>query len=293
MTWPQTTPDPGSAPQAVPDPAAPNEAGADTGSAASADTGTVAVRRLGFGVDIGGTGIKGASVDLETGQLASERLRLKTPKKSTPENVAKVVAEVVAHFGWTEPIGATFPAPILGGVAMTAANVDKSWIGTDVSAVLTSATGRPCTALNDADAAGLAEVRFGAGRDVAGVVIMVTLGTGIGSAMFLDGKLVPNTELGHLEVNGKEAEKRASELVREREGLSWTKWAHRLTRYFETLERLFSPDLFIVGGGVSKEANKFLPLIAVRTRVVPATLLNEAGIVGAALAADTAKSTSS
>jgi polyphosphate glucokinase len=237
-----------------------------------------------FGLDIGGSGIKGAPVDLERGDLAAERVRLETPRPATPDAVAEVAAKVVRQFGWTGPVGATFPAVVQQGVARTAANVDRSWIGTDVAATLSSSIGAPVTALNDADAAGVAEMRYGAGRDVGGVVVLTTFGTGIGTAVFLHGRLLPNTELGHLEVDGHDAETRAADSVREREELSWEKWAKRVTRYLHTLENLLWPDLIILGGGVSKKSAKFLPLLDVRTRVVPAQLLNNAGIVGAALA---------
>jgi polyphosphate glucokinase len=238
-----------------------------------------------LGIDIGGTGIKGAPVDVKTGELIAPRERILTPHPATPDAVAEVVGELFRHFDWTGPAGATFPAVIKDGVARSAANVDPAWIGTDAAALFTKATSAPVTVLNDADAAGIAEMEFGAGQGRRGVVIMVTLGTGIGSALFLDGELVPNTELGHLEVRGKEAERRASEIVREREGLTWEKWAKRLHEYFVTLEALFSPDLIIIGGGVSKKAEKFLPFIKMRTELVPAQLQNEAGIVGAAVAA--------
>src|SRR5215471_16744717 len=238
-----------------------------------------------LGIDIGGTGIKGAPVDVEKGTLTADRYRLLTPKPALPAAVADVVAEVVAKFGGDGPVGATFPAVIRGGVAETAANVDKSWIGEDVAKRLGTAVGRPFVVLNDADAAGLAEMRFGAGRNKQGVVMMVTFGTGIGSAMFMDGVLVPNTELGHLELGGKEAEKRASEIVRETKSLSWKKWGARVDEYLRHLEMLFSPDLFIVGGGVSKKATKFFEFLKTRAPIVPAQLLNEAGIVGAGVAA--------
>ena len=238
-----------------------------------------------FGLDIGGSGVKGAPVDLHTGELAADRFRVATPSPATPAAVAGVVAEVVSHFDWTGPVGAAFPAVVKAGKAMTAANVDSGWVGIDISAVLGEATGNPVTAVNDADAAGVAEMAFGAGRGRQGVVIMATLGTGIGTAVFSNGRLLPNTELGHLELSGHDAETRASDSAREREGLSWEEWAHRLTRYFRHLEDLFWPDLIILGGGVSKKADKYLSLLQVRTEVVPATLLNNAGIVGAALAA--------
>jgi polyphosphate glucokinase len=242
-----------------------------------------------LGIDIGGTGIKGAPVDVERGTLAADRYRLLTPQPAEPAPVAEVVAQVVAKFESEGTVGATFPAVVRGGVAETAANVDKSWIGEGVAKAFERATGRPFVVLNDADAAGLAEMRFGAGRDKKGVVMMVTLGTGIGSAMFVDGVLVPNTELGHLELRGKEAEKRASESVRENKKLSWKKWGQRVDEYLTHLEMLFSPDLFIIGGGISKKATKFFQFLKTRAPVVPAQLLNEAGIVGAAVAADEAK----
>ena len=246
-----------------------------------------------LGIDIGGTGIKAAPVDVKTGELLAPRERILTPHPATPDAVVKVVAELFQHFDWTGPAGATFPAVIKDGVARTAANVDQSWIGTDAASLFTKATGAPVTVLNDADAAGIAEMEFGVGRGHRGVVLMLTLGTGIGSALFNDGSLVPNTELGHLEVRGKEAEKRASEIVREREGLTWDKYAKRLSEYFEVLEALFSPDLFVIGGGVSKKAEKFLPMIEIRTAIEPAQLQNEAGIVGAAVAASKARPASS
>jgi polyphosphate glucokinase len=242
-----------------------------------------------LGIDIGGTGIKGAPVDIERGTLAADRYRLLTPQPAVPAAVSDVVAQVVAKFGGEGTIGATFPAVIRGGVAETAANVDKSWIGEGVAKTFERAAGRPFVVLNGADAAGLAEMRFGAGRDKKGVVMMVTLGTGIGSALFVDGGLVPNTELGHLELRGKEAEQRASEIVRENRNLSWRKWGQRVDEYLRHLEMLFSPDLFIIGGGVSKKASKFFEFLKTHAPVVPAQLLNEAGIVGAAVAANEAK----
>jgi polyphosphate glucokinase len=240
----------------------------------------------GFGVDIGGSGIKGAVVDLDTGLLLVERHKLATPQPSTPDAVAQVVAQVTAHFGWDGPFGATFPAPVINGVARTAANVDPSWIDTDVEAVLGAATGCDVTAINDADAAGVAEAAFGAARDHDGLVIVTTLGTGIGTALLYQGVLIPNSELGHLEVDGHDAEVRASSGAREREELSWAEWAARLERYFEALERYLWPELFVVGGGVSRKADKFLDRIHLRTPIVVAELRNEAGMVGAARHAD-------
>jgi polyphosphate glucokinase len=239
----------------------------------------------GFGIDIGGSGIKGAPVDLSSGALSAERLRVPTPEPSTPAAVAEVVAAVVAHFRWTGPVGCTFPAVVRHGVVRTAANVDPAWIGTDIEELLRSATGLPIVGVNDADAAGLAETRYGAARDRRGVVIVTTLGTGIGTALLHDGNLVPNTELGHLEIEGRDAETRASDAARERNNLSWERWATRLQTYYRRLEDLFWPDLFVVGGGVSRKSDRFLPLLNLRTEIVPAQLRNQAGIVGAALLA--------
>ena len=236
-----------------------------------------------LGIDIGGTGIKGAPVDTRSGQLLADRHRILTPHPATPEAVSGVVGELATFFDWTGPSGATFPAIIKRGVAYSAANVDPAWIGTDAAALFSAAIGGEVTVVNDADAAGIAEVAFGAGKGRGGVVIMVTLGTGIGSALFVDGTLVPNTELGHLKMGKKDAEKRAAESVREEQGLSWKDWSARLDEYLVMVESLFSPDLFIVGGGISKKAEKFLPRLSISTEIVPAQLLNEAGIVGAAL----------
>ena len=243
-----------------------------------------------IGIDVGGTGIKGAPIDVTTGALAADRLRLLTPSPSTPERVAKVVAQIVEQLDVPGPLGLTVPAVVRHGVVETAANIDKAWIGTDAVGLFGTATGRAVAVVNDADAAGVAEVRFGAGAGHAssgngGVIIVVTLGTGIGSALFVDGVLVPNTELGHLPLHHGDAEQWAADSAREREDLSWKEWAHRLQRYFELLEQLFWPELIIVGGGVSKRSAKFLPHIDIRTALVPATLLNNAGIVGAALVA--------
>ncbi|MEU3750857.1 MULTISPECIES: polyphosphate--glucose phosphotransferase [Streptomyces] len=241
-----------------------------------------------FGVDIGGSGIKGAPVDLERGALAEERHKVLTPQPATPDGVAGCVVEVVDHFGWTGPVGVTFPGVVTGSTVRTAANVDKSWIDVDAGTLLSERLGGlPVTVLNDADAAGVAEMTFGAGRGRKGTVILLTLGTGIGSALFVDGRLVPNTELGHLELKGHDAEKRASTKAREDEDLSWEHWAkRRLTKYLAHVEMLFSPELFIIGGGVSRKPEKFLPLIeGIRAEIVPAELQNNAGIVGAAMAA--------
>jgi polyphosphate glucokinase len=242
----------------------------------------------GFGVDIGGSGIKGGLVDLEAGALDGERLRITTPQPSTPDAVADVVAEIVEKFNWDGPVGVTLPCVIKHGVAHSAANVDKAWIGTDAAALFAERLGRPTdqvVVLNDADAAGIAEMRFGSGVDRDGLVVLLTFGTGIGSALFLDGKLVPNTEFGHLEVDGHDAEKRAAASVKEDKGLTWAEWTPRVSRYINVLEDLIWPDLVIAGGGVSKKAEKWLPLLEVRTEVVAAALKNDAGIVGAAVAA--------
>jgi polyphosphate glucokinase len=239
-----------------------------------------------FGIDIGGTGIKGAIVDTSTGKLVTKRTRILTPRPSTPDAVADVVAKLVSDAGWHGPVGATFPAVIQHGVARSAANVDPSWIGTDVDACFTKSTGSATDVyvLNDADAAGIAEARFGAAKGVSGVVILLTFGTGIGSALLFDGTLVPNTELGHLELDGHDAEKRAAASVREDNKMSYKEWAKRVQRYMSHVERLFTPDLFVVGGGVSKNADKWVPLLELHTPVEPAQLLNNAGIVGAAIA---------
>jgi polyphosphate glucokinase len=240
-----------------------------------------------FGIDIGGTGIKGAVVDIATGQLVTPRTRIPTPQPSTPDAVAAVVATLLANADWHGLVGATFPAIIQHGVARSAANVDKSWIGTDVDACFTKAAGggTEVIVLNDADAAGIAEARFGAAKDVAGVVILLTFGTGIGSALLIDGTLVPNTELGHLELDGHDAETRAAASVRDEAKMSYRKWAKRVNDYMSHVEALFTPDLFVVGGGVSKDADKWVPLLELHTPVKPAELLNDAGIVGAAIAA--------
>ncbi len=239
----------------------------------------------GFGVDIGGSGIKGCLVDLEAGALVGERIRVETPKPSVPEAVYDVVSGIVSSFGWTGRVGCTYPGVMKKGVAHTAANMDPSWIGTDVDAGLTALVPGSVETLNDADAAGLAEMRYGAGRGHDGVVLLLTFGTGIGSALFVDGHLVPNTEFGHIQVDGEDGERRASAAAREREDLSYPAWAARVDRYLDVLEAGVWPDLIIVGGGVSKKAHKWVPLLSTRTPVVPAQLQNDAGIVGAALAA--------
>lgn len=242
-----------------------------------------------LGIDIGGSGIKGAPVDLSDGTFTRERFRVDTPQPSKPKAVAKVLAQVVEHFGWDGPVGVTYPGVVVDGVTMSAANVSKRWIGLEARALIADATGRETTLLNDADAAGIAEMRLGAGRGRRGTVVVLTLGTGIGSALFTDGVLVPNTEFGHLRIDGEDAEVRAAAKAREEEDLSWKKWAKRLSVYLAHLEALISPSLIIVGGGVSKKSEHFIPLIkGVRAEIVPARLVNNAGIVGAAMAAEAA-----
>ena len=243
-----------------------------------------------LGIDIGGSGIKGAPVEVKRGVLAAERYRIPTPQPSTPDAVADTVAKIVKHFRWKGPVGCTFPSVVKRGIVYSAANVDKSWIGVDGRKILQKKTGCPVLLINDADAAGLAEMEFGAGRGHQGVVFVITLGTGIGTAIFVNGELLPNTELGHVGMRVRkggfvEAEEYASDRIRKEKKLSYKKWARRVNEYFDELEALFSPDLFILGGGVSKKHDEFLPLLKTRAHVVPAQLLNEAGIVGAALAA--------
>jgi polyphosphate glucokinase len=239
----------------------------------------------GLGIDIGGTGMKAAPVDLATGELVADRYRIDTPKPANPEAMAVVVRELVEHFEWTGPVGVGFPAVVRKGVVESAANIDESWINVDADAVFTAATGLAVHMINDADAAGLAEIRFGAGRGRNGVVMMLTFGTGIGSGLFIDGILVPNTELGHLELDGFDAEHRAAASARDRDQLNWPEWAERVQRYLRHVERLFSPDLFIVGGGASKQSGKWLKHVHIATDIVPAQMANNAGIVGAALSA--------
>ena len=237
-----------------------------------------------FGLDIGGSGIKGAPVETESGELLGDRIRVPTPEAATPDEVVRAAVEVVSRSGWEDPVGCGFPGVVKEGVVHTAANVAHEFIGFDLQTRLQKELGMPVRIVNDADAAGLAEMRWGAGRGVEGVVLMLTIGTGIGTALFIEGKLVPNTELGHIEIQGKEAELWAADRIRKVEDLSWKKWARRVEEYFQKMEALLWPDLIIVGGGVSKKSEKFLPRIETRTRVVPAEMLNEAGIAGAALA---------
>jgi polyphosphate glucokinase len=240
-----------------------------------------------LGIDIGGSGIKGAPVDTGQGKLLAERVKLETPHPAVPDTVAKVVAQLVEAFSWTGPAGITFPGVVVNGVTHTAANLDPAWVGLDTRALFSEATGLSPALINDADAAGLAEMRFGAGAGQQGTVLMLTFGTGIGSALFRAGILVPNTEFGHIEIRGKDAEHRASERAKEEHDLSWEKWAERVDEYLQHMEGLTAPDLIIIGGGISRKADKFLHLLSgLRATVVPASLHNDAGIVGAALAAD-------
>jgi len=256
--------------------------------AQDAPTGRANPANLGFGVDIGGSGVKGAVVDLDTGILVGDRIKILTPQPSTPEAVAKTVAQIVEQAGWSGPVGVTLPSVVTGGVARTAANIDKSWIDTDARALFTQALGgRQVSVLNDADAAGIAEDRFGAAKDTEGVVVLLTFGTGIGSAVLHNGVLLPNTEFGHMEVDGKEAEHRAASSVKERNDLSYKQWAKEVSRVLVRFENLLWPDLFIAGGGISRKHEKWIPLLTNRTPVVPAELRNAAGIVGAAYAAKT------
>ena len=239
-----------------------------------------------FGIDIGGTGIKGAPVDLATGKLLSERKKVATPRPATPDAVTEVVKEVTQSFGWTGITGATFPGVVLNGIVRSAANVDKTWIGTDAAALFAKAIGIDVAVLNDADAAGIAEMTFGAGVGVKGSVLMLTFGTGVGSALFTDGVLVRNTEFGHIEIRGKDAEKRAAESAKLEHDWGWKDWTERVSEYLQRVEALISPNLIIVGGGISKESDKWVPMLTgIQAKIVPAALQNDAGIVGAAMAA--------
>lgn len=240
-----------------------------------------------LGIDIGGSGIKGAIVDTETGELVSERVRYDTPQPSKPEAVIPVVHQLVQDLNYTGPIGVGFPAIVIQGVTRSAANVDDGWINYPAAQKIAEATGCQVIVRNDADVAALAEVRFGAGKGQMGTVMVFTIGTGIGSAMFVDGKLVPNMELGHVYLPGqkKDVEFYATDRIRKEKELGWKTWGKRLNRYFQFIEGLFSPELIIIGGGVSKKHEKFLPYIEVQAKVIPAALRNEAGIVGAALTA--------
>jgi polyphosphate glucokinase len=239
-----------------------------------------------LGIDIGGTGMKAAPVDLETGKFAADRVKIATPRPAVPDAVAEVVQKLVEAFSWSGPIGCTFPGVVTNGVTRTAANLDPAWIGLDARALLCKAAGQDIRLINDADAAGVAEMTFGAGKGEPDTVFMVTFGTGIGSALFVDGILVPNTEFGHLEIRGKDAEERASERAKVAHEMSWKHWAKNVNEYLDHIEALLSPQLVIVGGGISKQSEKFLPLMTgLQTRVVPAAMYNDAGITGAAMSA--------
>ena len=237
-----------------------------------------------FGIDVGGSGIKGAPVDTASGELVAERIRIKTPRPATPQAMVATAAEVVKQSGWDGPVGCGFPAVVKDGVVRTAANIDEANVGFDLQGRLEQELGVPARVINDADAAGLAEMRWGAGSGLGRVVLMLTLGTGIGTSLFVEGTLVPNTEFGHIEVRGEDAEWRASDSARKREDLSWKEYAERLDEYVHRVEDLLWPDLIVIGGGISKKSEKFLPHLTARTKIVPAQMLNEAGIAGAALA---------
>ncbi|WP_194166546.1 polyphosphate--glucose phosphotransferase [Mycolicibacterium sp. P9-22] len=239
----------------------------------------------GFGVDVGGSGIKGGIVDLDTGALVGERFKLATPQPATPAAVATTVAAVVREFGWTGKLGVTYPGVVTNGIVRTAANVDKNWIGTNAAEVISAELGgQQVTVLNDADAAGLAEEHYGAGKDNTGLIVLLTFGTGIGSAVIHNGVLLPNTEFGHLEVGGKEAEHRAASSVKERKEWNYQRWTEEVTKVLVAVENAIWPDLFIAGGGISRKADRWIPMLKNRVPVVPAALLNTAGIVGAAMA---------
>jgi polyphosphate glucokinase len=239
----------------------------------------------GFGVDVGGSGIKGGIVDLDTGALVGERFKLATPQPATPAAVATTVAAVVREFGWTGKLGVTYPGVVTNGIVRTAANVDKDWIGTNAAEVISAELGgQEVTVLNDADAAGLAEEHYGAGKDNTGLIVLLTFGTGIGSAVIHNGVLLPNTEFGHLEVGGKEAEHRAASSVKERKEWNYQRWTEEVTKVLVVVENAIWPDLFIAGGGISRKADRWIPMLKNRVPVVPAALLNTAGIVGAAMA---------
>jgi polyphosphate glucokinase len=239
-----------------------------------------------LGIDIGGSGIKGAIVDTSSGSMLTNRVRMPTPQPSTPNQVAHVMAQIVRQFDWQGPIGCGFPAIVQHGVVRSAANIDPTWIGVDAADLFSRETGCPVKVFNDADAAGMAEICFGVGKDMQGTVIVITIGTGLGTALFVDGKLVPNLELGHIEIRGKDAEKRASDAARQRKKLSWKSWAKRFDEYLKRLVELVNPDLIVLGGGASRKIDRFLPHLTVTTPVVQAQFLNEAGIIGAALLAE-------
>lgn len=238
-----------------------------------------------LGIDIGGSGIKGAPINIETGELLAERHRIPTPIPATPKAVAKVIKELANHFNWKGDIGCGFPAVVQNGLVYTASNIDKSWINIDAQKLFSKETKLKVTVMNDADVAGLAELKFGEGKKNKGVVILITVGTGIGTVVFTKGKILPNTEFGHIQMRGDIAEKYTSDAARKRDGLKWSEWAARFDEYLAIIENLLYPDLIIIGGGASKKGERFLHLLNTRAKVVPAKLQNNAGIVGAALAA--------
>lgn len=239
-----------------------------------------------LGIDFGGSGIKGAPVDTKKGKLIEKRFRIETPSPATPEGVSDVIREIVDHFKWNGPMGIAFPTVVQNGIIKTAANIDKSWIGVNASELIKSKTKLPAYIVNDADAAGMAEMKFGAGKDRNGSVLLVTVGTGIGTVLFTRGKLVMNTELGHINLkSGMDAEEFASDAVRKKENLDWKEWARRFNEYLHEMHRLFWPELIIIGGGVSKKPDNFMEYITVDSEIVMAQSKNEAGIIGAALAA--------
>ena len=245
---------------------------------------------IAVGIDVGGSGIKAGAVDIATGKLVGPRLRVATPTPSTPEAVVRAITRLVSRVSNAAgvpdaPVGVGIPSVVIDGIARTAANIDAGWIDFGAEAALRTALGRPVCVLNDADAAGIAEMRFGAGRGEMGSVLVLTLGTGVGSALFIDGRLVPNLELGHMEIRGRDAERRSAAAARIRRGLSWKAWAADLDEHLQAIDRLFSPNLMIIGGGVSKRADKFIPRLTAQTRIVPARFLNDAGLAGAAIAA--------
>jgi polyphosphate glucokinase len=249
----------------------------------------MAERRIAIGVDVGGSAIKAGAVDIEAGRLLGERIKVPTPQPSTPSAVVETIHGLVKQLakaaGAAARVGVGIPCVVIDGVSWTAANIDKGWVGFDAQSALRKSIGRSVTVLNDADAAGIAEMRFGAGRGQSGVVLILTLGTGVGSALFVDGQLVPNTELGHMEIRGRDAEKRSAAIARVRDGESWKAWARDLDEHLVAIDRILWPGLIILGGGVSRKSSQFVPLLSIRPPVVPADLLNDAGMVGAAMAA--------
>lgn len=249
-----------------------------------------------LGIDIGGTGIKYAVVDMNDGKLLTKSVKIATPRPATPKAILPVISGIIDNLKWNGPIGCGFPAVVKNGVTKSAANIAKDWIGFDALSALSKLTPHPVNIINDADAAGLAEMRFGAGKDYnhpgGGVVMMITLGTGIGTALFVNGILLPNAELGHIEIDGVDAEKNAATVIREQNNLSWEEWGERVNKYLQTVEFLLSPDAFIIGGGVSESHEKFFRYLHLDAKLFPAKMANDAGIVGAALGVNLLKGTS-